>query len=240
MRRITKKNVLRVAMMLLLAVMCTTVGAQTRIAVVSDIHVMAPSLLPSGAETQDAWITYYAGQRKMLQESAAIFDQFVTTLKTANPKPDLLLVTGDLTKDGEQASHEYVRKELALLEAAGIQVYVIPGNHDFGEEGNHTQFLADGTTTDVPVLSVGSFASFYANYGYTGSTVDPNGSLSYVAEPVAGLVLLAIDSHSASVSSETLTWICGQAEAARAGGKQVIAMMHHPLFPHIEGANLFV
>ena len=240
MRRITKKKVLRVAMMLLLAVMCTTVGAQTRIAVASDIHVMAPSLLPSGAETQDAWITYYAGQRKMLQESAAIFDQFVTTLKTANPKPDLLLVTGDLTKDGEQASHEYVRKELALLEAAGIQVYVIPGNHDFGEEGNHTQFLADGTTTDAPVLSVGSFASFYANYGYTGSTVDPNGSLSYVAEPVAGLVLLAIDSHSASVSSETLTWICGQAEAARAGGKQVIAMMHHPLFPHIEGANLFI
>lgn len=214
-------------------------AAQTRIAVVSDIHVMAPDLLPSGAESQDAWINYYAGQRKMLDKSAAIFDQFVTTMTSASPKPDILLITGDLTKDGEQVSHDYVKAKLAELETAGIQCYVIPGNHDFGEEGNHTQFNTDGPL-DAAVLSASNFATFYADYGYTGSTVDPNGSLSYVAEPVSGLKLIAIDSHSTTISDETLTWICSQASQARANGKQVIAMMHHPLFPHITGADMFI
>ena len=211
--------------------------AQTNIAVVSDIHVMAPSLLPSAAETKTAWTDYYAGQRKMLDKSATLFDQFVNAMKTASP--NILLITGDLTKDGEQASHDYVKAKLAELETAGIQCYVIPGNHDFGDEGNHTQFNADGSTENAPVLS-SDFATFYADYGYTDGTVDPNGSLSYVAEPVSELILLAIDSHGGSVSDNTLKWLCSQASQARANGKQVIAMMHHPLFPHITGADLFI
>ena len=53
-------------------------------------------------------------------------------------------------------------------------------------------------------------------------------------------MLLAIDSHSASIPEETLTWLCDRATEAHAAGKQVIAMMHHPLFPHITGADLFI
>ena len=214
-------------------------AAQTRIAVVSDIHVMAPSLLPEDAKSQEAWKSYYGGQRKMVEQSADLFDQFVSTIKG---NADILLITGDLTKDGEQASHNYVREKLATL---GMKVYVIPGNHDFGGEGNHTQFNADGSIDDAPVLSTDDFKTTeagYGNYGYgEGSTLDPEGgSLSYVAEPVNGLVLLAIDSHTESIPSKTLTWLCNQAKDARAKGKQVIAMMHHPLIEHIKGANMFV
>ena len=209
--------------------------AQTTIAVVSDPHVMASSLLEPGAETQSAWTTYYAGQRKMLQQSVALFTQFVNDVKSS---ADIVLVTGDLTKDGEEASHEFVRTQLATLTAAGKKVFVIPGNHDFGEEGNHTTFKADGTKKNAPALSASQFAAFYSGYGYgTGSTVDPNGSLSYVAEPVKGLVLLAIDSHTGSIPAVTLTWLCNQANTASAQGKQVIAMMHHPLIEHFKGAN---
>lgn len=220
-------------MMAALLLMPQSAAAQTRIAVATDIHVMAPSLLPDEAKSQSAWTNYYAGQRKMLEQSADLFDQLKETL--LNDKPDLLLVTGDLTKDGEQASHEYVKTGLEALKAAGIKVLVIPGNHDFGEEGNHTQYLADGTTADAPVLAVNDFATYYADFGYTGSTQDPNGSLSYVAEPTKGLVVLAIDSHTAAVGEKTLAWLCQQANEAHAAGKQVIAMMHHPLFPHING-----
>lgn len=214
-------------------------AAQTRIAVVSDIHVMAPSLLPEEAKSQEAWKSYYGGQRKMVEQSVGLFDQFVSTIKG---NADILLITGDLTKDGEQASHNYVREKLKTL---GMKVYVIPGNHDFGGEGNHTQFNADGSIDDAPVLSTADFKTTeagYGNYGYgEGSTLDPEGgSLSYVVEPVNGLVLLAIDSHTESIPSKTLTWLCNQAKDARAKGKQVIAMMHHPLIEHIKGANMFV
>ena len=216
-------------------------GVSNKIVVVSDMHVMAPSLLESGAETQDAWLNYYAGQRKMLQESATIFDEFIERMKTSYPLPTAVLITGDLTKDGERESHEYVIAGLNQLKNMGIKVYVIPGNHDFGAEGNNTLFKADGTTESVEVLAPGDFPYFYNGYGYGtyGTEYDTN-SLSYVAEIQYGLVLLAIDSHTASISDETLTWLCDKATEARSNGKQVIAMMHHPLFPHITGADMFI
>ena len=235
----TKRKYMKTIFSLIAFIMVTIASADNKIVVVSDPHVMAPGLLENGAETQSAWTTYYAGQRKMLQESAAIFDQFIDEVIAQHPK--LLLITGDLTKDGEQLSHQYVRSQLKTLQDNGIKTLVIPGNHDFGQEGNHTKFKADGTTEDVVALTISQFADFYNGYGYgAGSTIDPNGSLSYVAEPIEGLVLLGIDSHTATVETATLDWLCTKAEAARAAGKQVLAMMHHPLFPHIEGASLFI
>ena len=212
--------------------------AQTRIVVASDIHVMAPTLLPDGAKEQGAWTSYYAGQRKMLEQSTDLFDQLMTTL--LDSKPDLLLITGDLTKDGEQASHDYVKAGLETLKDAGVKILVIPGNHDFGKEGNHTEFKTDGTTADAPVLAATDFATYYADFGYTGSAIDPNGSLSYVSEPVEGLVVLAIDSHTAAIGNNSLIWLCDQAKTAHTAGKQVIAMMHHPLFPHIQGLDKYI
>ena len=236
----TKRTPLaRVTMMLLLAIVCVNAQADNKIVVVSDIHVMAPSLLQEGAETQEAWTNYYAGQRKMLQESAVIFDQFVTNV--ASQKPKAVFITGDLTKDGEYVSHQYVRNGLQKLQSDGIKVFVIPGNHDFGGEGNHTQFNADGTTSTVDALAYSNFATFYNGYGYgdANSDYDPN-SLSYVAEPTDGLVLLAIDSHSATITDATLNWLIDKAKAARNNGKQVIAMMHHPLFPHISDGDMYI
>ena len=133
--------------------------AQTRIAVASDTHVMAPSLLPDEAKSQDEWTSYYVTQRKMLEQSADLFDQLKTTM--LNSKPDILLITGDLTKDGELASHNYVREGLTSLRNAGIKVLVIPGNHDFGGEGCYWQFNADGTTDYTPVLAASDFPTFY-------------------------------------------------------------------------------
>lgn len=216
--------------------------AQTRIAVVSDIHVMAPSLLDDPENTE--WQAYYKGQRKMLQESADLFDQFVDQMKTS--KPDILLITGDLTKDGEKASHNYVRDALAELSGSpyNIKVYVIPGNHDLGITTVYKYEATNQKTAlsaEEKMADATAFKTFYENYGYgAGSTIDPNGSISYVAEPVSGLVILGIDSHNASVGEATLNWLCSQASAATAAGKQVIAMMHHPLFPHITGANLYI
>ena len=64
---------------IMLMVWTSAYGAEgTKIVVASDIHVMAPSLLPDAAKTQSAWQTYYAGQRKMLEESATIFNTFTT------------------------------------------------------------------------------------------------------------------------------------------------------------------
>jgi 3',5'-cyclic AMP phosphodiesterase CpdA len=105
----------------------TQVIAETKITVLSDIHVMAPELIVNNGS---AWQNYLAGKRTMLDNSTQLFDELIPQLIA--DKPDLLLITGDLTKDGEQVSHQLVVKQLDRLRASGIRVLVIPGDHDLG------------------------------------------------------------------------------------------------------------
>ena len=209
--------------------------AQTRIAVLTDTHVMAPSLLVSDGT---AWQTYLASERKLVDYSQQLFDLMTDRIRN-DIRPDLLLITGDLSKDGEVASHEYVIAKLDNLRSAGIPTLVIPGNHDLGT--SNAKVYDGESATNAETATSSSFASMYSNYGYGASSErDPN-SLSYITEPVAGLVIIGIDSgKNGVVPSSTLAWVCAKASLARETGKQVIAMMHHPLIPHFSGVESFV
>ena len=207
-----------------------------KIVVLSDPHVMAPELLVSEGE---AWTNYLSGQRKMVDYSQTLFDEMVAKIKD-EIKPDLVLISGDLTKDGEQLSHTYVISKLDELREVGIQTLVIPGNHDRG--ANADAVLYDGATTSpVEVATDGWFATQYANYGYGSTSERESTSLTYACEPIEGLVVIGIDSGTdGTLSSATLDWIVGKASAAQGSGKRVIAMMHHPLIPHFTGVDNFV
>ena len=209
-----------------------------KIVVISDTHVMAPELLVSEGE---AWTNYLSGQQKMLDYSQALFDEMVAKIKD-EIKPDLVLITGDLTKDGEQLSHKYVVNKLDELYAVGIPTLVIPGNHDRGAQAQANAVSFDGaSTTPVAVADNNWFATQYANYGYGSSSERESTTLTYVCEPIEGLVVIGIDSGTeGTLSSATLDWIVGKATAAKESGKEVIAMMHHPLIPHFTGVENFV
>lgn len=230
-----KKKWMRLLTTLLLTMLWQSVAvAQTKIAVITDTHVMAPDLLVNDGT---AWQNKLASDRKLLDYSQTVFDYLVEKFKSGADKPDLLLLTGDLTKDGELLSHQYVADKLKVLKDAGVKVYVIPGNHDI--DNSNAESYDGATTKKVSSITSEGFASLYADYGYSNTTRDPN-SLSYAAEPVEGLVLIGIDSHTGALPSGTLDWVCKQAQKAYNEGKQVIAMMHHPLFPHILGADMYV
>ena len=210
-------------------------AAQTRIAVLTDTHVMAPELLVSDGT---AWQSYLASDRKLVDYSQQLFDLVTDRIKN-EIRPDLLLITGDLSKDGEIASHNYVAGKLASLKAAGIPSLVIPGNHDLGT--SNAKVYNGDNAANAEVATASSFASIYADFGY-GSTSerDPN-SLSYVCHPISGLTIIGIDSgKNGVVSSETLSWVCNHARAAVETGQQVIAMMHHQLIPHFSNIEMFV
>ena len=208
-----------------------SVTAQTKIAVLSDIHVMNPQLVKSDGM---AWQNALSRERKLLDYSHEAFDMMVEKFLT--DKPHIVLITGDLTKDGEQASHEYVVDGLDKLRRAGISVYVIPGNHDLGTA--NALIYDGGTTTKAPVADAAAFEELYQPYGYGTTSTREATTLTYACEPVAGLVLIGIDSGKSGVLSDTtLDWVCQQAGQARNQGKRVIAMMHHPLFPHVTGAD---
>lgn len=209
---------------------------ETKIVVLSDPHVMAPELLVSKGT---AWTNFMNGQRKLVDYSQALFDEMMAKIKD-DIKPDLVLITGDLTKDGERLSHTYVKGKLDELRASGIKTLVIPGNHDRG--GSVDAVVYDGdNTTPADVATNSWFARQYAHYGYGVASEREATTLTYACEPVKDLVVIGIDSGiNGNLSSETLSWVVNKAKAATISGKRVIAMMHHPLIPHVSKAETLV
>jgi 3',5'-cyclic AMP phosphodiesterase CpdA len=208
-----------------------------RIATLSDIHYMDPSLLIADGS---AFQTYLAGDRKLLAESSAI-DKAAIDAVIAQ-QPDILLVNGDETKDGEYVSHIAVSNLLARVAASGTMVYVIPGNHDV----NNTNAMSFNGSSTSPVANVtpAQFSSIYAPFGYNQAIAkDPN-SLAYVVEPVTGMWILCMDScqytagqdpTAGSFSGQRLSWLTNELAVAQAQGKVVIGMMHHGLMEHFVG-----
>lgn len=223
------KQILLVAMV---AIVSMNAWGQKTMVVLSDTHVMGPGLLVSEGKT---WTDYLANERKLVDMSRQIFDEQIDELKTK--APDLLLITGDLTKDGERVSHEYVVNKLNELPTQ-TRVLVIPGNHD---RGTSTAKIYDGASaTHAAVYDDADFAAAYAAFGYGADSRRDEASLSYACEPYPGLVVIGIDSKNGALSNSTVDWVCNEAVASRAAGKQVVAMMHHALIPHITHADNFV
>ena len=225
-------------LLLLLAITLPT-NAQpnkSKIVVLSDPHVMAPQLLVSDGT---AWQNFLNNSRKLEDYSRELFDELMTRIGD-DIKPELLLITGDMAKDGERLSHEYVVTKLDELRAKGIQTLVIPGNHDRGANDNAVYYDGDNTTP-AEVCTDQTFATLYAQYGYGDSSERDPLSLSYACEPIRGLVIIGIDSGTGgSVTAATLQWVRQQAAKAQADGKWVMAMMHHPLEPHFLEADKFI
>lgn len=215
------------------------------ICLLTDIHVMHPDLVKNQGT---AYTGLLNSDRKMLAHSADVLNALTDSILSY--RPDLVLIAGDLTKDGEYLSHELVLSHLQQLKEAGIPTLVIPGNHDI-KNPNARYYDGDATYPARDILA-DEFAGLYHDYGY-GDNVqrDPN-SLSYLAEPFPGICVLGIDATrwydnlsiqhgdaanktvaDGQIREETLQWILQQADLAQADGKTVIAMMHHQLLQHI-------
>jgi predicted MPP superfamily phosphohydrolase len=214
-----------------------------KIAVLSDLHYMDPSLLKKDGS---AFQMYLLQDPKLLAESGAILQQILH--KLVIEKPDLVLISGDLTKDGELVSHKSLLKQLQILGLNHIKVLVVPGNHDIN---NPDAKLFNGdNATSVATITPENFKSLYADYGYkTAIARDPN-SLSYVSEPVKDLRILALDANeyynnspvycvvAGNIKDATMEWAKKQLADAKVKGKTVIGMMHHGIVEHFTGESV--
>ena len=215
-----------------------TTAAKTKIMVISDPHVMGPGLLISEGE---AWYNAIKFDRKLNEYSRMIFDEVIAT--AMREKPDLFLISGDLTKDGELLSHQYVVKKLTELKDAGIKALVIPGNHDMGTLDAY--YFDDTEMYDAEVITTSQFAEMYKDFGYGDDVQRESSTLTWCCEPVDGLVVIGIDTGhdndplNGVISETTLSWVCQRASEATSAGKKVIVMMHHTLFPHVTNADKF-
>lgn len=150
-----------------------------KIAVVSDIHYMDPSLLANGAQNGEAFQNYLNADPKLIEYSDAIARKMIGEITTE--KPQLVLIPGDLTKDGERVSHESIVELLQQLRAQKINVLVVPGNHDI----NNPEAVAynGDLATPTPTVTASEFATLYNDFGYGSALYRDAYSLSYVSAP---------------------------------------------------------
>lgn len=214
---------------------------QVKLLVLSDTHYFDPSLGTTGRAFED----YLASDRKLVAESDAVMRAMVANVEAEDPQ--VVLIAGDLTKDGERLSHQSLAGYLRQMKSGGRKVFVVPGNHDI-QNGGAVSYAGD-TTTPVPAISADEFAAIYADMGYADALARDPASLSYVAELVPGLWLIGMDScvygaeRGSSITSgrfldATRAWIKAQLDTARQRGIRVIGMMHHGLVEHFTNQNL--
>lgn len=98
---------------------------QTTLFVASDLHYLSPELTDNGEYFHKL---IENGDGKAMGFCEDITDAFIT--QVIGQKPDVLILSGDLTFNGEKASHTVLAEKLSAVKEAGIPVLVLPGNHD--------------------------------------------------------------------------------------------------------------
>ena len=227
-----RRGLLALAFLFVLA----PVSAKVRIMLISDPHVLAPGLIINKGKALDDTNLL---DRKLNDYSSAIFDEIIAV--ALKEKPDLFLISGDLTKDGELLGHQYVVQKLYELKEAGIRALVVPGNHDMGTV--NALYYDGDNSYKAETINTQQFSEMYKDFGYGADIEQEPTTLTWCCEPFDGLVLIGIDTgHEGSslngvISHATYEWVQQRAKAATAAGKQVVVMMHHALFPHVTNAE---
>jgi len=216
----------------------------TRFIVFSDPHYYDTSLGMEG----EAFGEYLDNDRKLLVESREILDEARKFILSDNA--DFVILPGDLTKDGTDISHRRFAEMMASIEKNGKAVYVIPGNHDISNPESFSYQGADKVA--VKNVDPEEFRSVYMDFGYGEALFADPHSLSYIAEPVDGLWLFAMDacryeenekgSHPVTggrFNASSLQWIENMLNLAIHKNKAVVGFMHHGVLEHYKKQSKF-
>lgn len=228
-----KRKTLELILLLFTAIAATTLVGCTKpeltIVHVSDMHYFSPSLI----ENEDfMWKVAMESDGKDTVQSALIAQAFVDDM--IKLKPDAVVVTGDLTLNGEEASHEELRDLLGKLKDIGIEVYVMTGNHDVNMTAY--RYTNDGVE-EVPSFGSQRFEDHWWDFGYGNALSQDRWSNSYIAKLNEKTWLLTVDSNTGSkgtIRKSTLDWIDENLAKAKQKGIRVISATHQNLFVHNE------
>ncbi|WP_432626788.1 metallophosphoesterase [Brotaphodocola sp.] len=201
----------------------------------SDIHYFARELTDNGERFLEM-VEY--GDGKVVTYIDAITDAFLD--EVMEYCPDALVLSGDLTLEGEKKSHQELAKKLRKVEDAGIPVLVIPGNHDINNKKaakykGAQRMPAEYTTPE-------EFREIYSEFGYDEALSEDPTSLSYVYELDDETRILMLDTCQydpvakvgGAILSDTYDWIEEQLRAAWEDGVMVIPVAHHNLLDESE------
>lgn len=196
--------------------------------VVTDTHYFAKSLSASGKPYEE----FMDFEQKCFAETPyindAVFDYLAKQTET-----DTILIAGDLSFNGEKASHEEFSALLKKVRDAGKKIYVVTAGHDI--EQNPFEYTDEGRQ-HVECVQFADLYDYYRDFGYDDAISFYKENLSYVAQLADGVRLLVLCNDSAekkniAYTDELLAWAKEQMNKARADGQMMFAMEHYPVLP---------
>lgn len=151
---------------------------------------------------------------------------------------DIVVLSGDTTRNGELTSHEEFIEMLRDLKKRGKRVYVITATHDFRDGGVSKGFDGDKQIEVPAVEERHDLWDMYYEFGPNEAIATHPHSLSYVIQLAPGYRLFALNDDTnykpegergSGYSDDCMQWIMEQLEDAKANDQFVIAMTHHPM-----------
>ncbi len=197
--------------------------------IATDLHYIAPELLGSGAHFREPTPQM---DGKVVHFSPEITDAFLAEVLEA--KPDVLILSGDLTLNGAVVSMTQLTEKLERVQQAGIQVLTIAGNHDVdGAAGSYAGDeiqLVEAATSDT-------YKTLYSKFGADQAvSKDPYGT-SYLYQVTPKLQILMLDTNcygKGFVKDDTLAWLEQALKQAQDAGVKTISVSHQNLYAHNE------
>jgi len=204
------------------------------IIVSTDMHFLASDYHDDKASSQQL---YRLRDGKLTKYGTEILHAFIDEVITK--KPTALVLTGDLTFNGEMASHKEIAEALKEVKKAGIQVFISPGNHDIRNPFAYS-FNGDDVFQEKTV-EADEFQKIYQDFGWNQAIMQDEKSLSYLVELREGLWLLMMDANKYMYNSgfgtvaigtfqtETIEWMKECFELAKEKGAKIITSTHQSL-----------
>lgn len=197
---------------------------------VTDTHYFEPSL---GAEGK-AYEEYMKGEQFFLKESSAIVKRTFERI-AEDKETDILIIPGDLSKNGEKESHKSFIKELYKLKEQGKKIFVITAAHDYNEWSNGYK---NDECVQVEGTKFEDLYEMYYDFGYSEALSVDRQTLSYVTEVSDGVRMLAINCDSTDdtkgvIDDRMLAWAQEQIEKSKEDGCYMFAICHYPIIPSV-------
>lgn len=198
--------------------------------VASDLHYQSPKMTDF-RESLDTYTEWNDGT--VVPYLDVIADAFLE--EVLKQKPSVLILSGDISQNGEKVNHQELAKKLKRVQDAGIPVLVIPGNHDINHPWAATYF--DDKKETAEGVDARGFYDIYHEFGYDQASSRDKDSLSYLYKLDEHYWIMMLDSciyepvHETGgrIKDTTLVWMREQLEAAKEAGAMVIPVAHHNL-----------
>lgn len=204
-----------------------------KVQVITDVHYYSRKL---GVEGK-AYDKMESKSQMVIKDSPYVIKRGFDML-CEDKSTNIVLLSGDVTHDGEMDSHTEFIEMLRELKSRGKKVYVITATHDYQDNGIAYACRGDERVEVPAVGERHDLWDMYYEFGPNEAISTHPDSMSYVVQLAPGYRLFALNDDTnykpegergSGFSDDCMNWIMEQLEDAKKNDQFVIAMTHHPM-----------